>query len=99
MLENDHQIERSYAALSLGYIGTDRDIDALANILLNDYEIPALKAGSGLIAMKTPKATEKLETILEALSQKSDSASLKIYTTVKSRLEMWKNIGKPDEYE
>lgn len=99
MLENDHQIERSYAALSLGYIGTDRDIDALANILLNDYEIPALKAGSGLIAMKTPKATEKLETTLEALSQKSDSASLKIYTTVKSRLEMWKNRGEPDEYE
>lgn len=41
----------------------------LANSLSNDYEILALKAGSGLIAMKTPKAkaTEKLETILEAL--------------------------------
>lgn len=70
----------------------------LANSLSNDYEILALKAGSGLIAMKTPKAkaTEKLETILEALL-KSDS--LKIYTTVKSRLEMWKNRGEPDEYE
>ena len=71
----------------------------LANSLSNDYEILALKAEYGLIAMKMPKATEKLETILEALSQKSDSASLKIYTTVKSRLEMWKNRGEPDKYE
>lgn len=84
---SDVQSYRAYAALSIGFIGDEIDIDLLINVLLGDDFFPASQAGFGLLAMRNDLASRRLHESLSVLCERSDYKSVRLCMTLRKYID------------
>ncbi|WP_444933309.1 hypothetical protein [Microbulbifer sp. JTAC008] len=78
MLGSSIEIPRAYAALSLGKMRSTQDICRLKEMVLEDSEMPATKAGLSLISMQTASAEMELKSALSVVCTRSYPRDLKV---------------------